>query len=92
MIKGRPKKQRYILDQPRIKYFSPRGLPGRPEEVILTLDQWQASKLADYQGLNQKESAQIMRISQQTFSRILRQARRIVADALTNGKIIKISP
>ena len=87
---GRPKKVRYIQKMPKIVQFSPRGKPGRPEEVELTLDQFEAFKLADYQGFSQSEGAKAMRISRPSFGRILRDARYKVADALTNGKIIKI--
>jgi len=89
--KGRPKKQRFIQYNPKIYYFSPRGKPGRPEEITLGIDELEALRLADFQGLKQSESAKNMGISQQTFSRILRKARKTLADALINGKIIKIS-
>ncbi len=88
--KGRPKKVRYIQRMPQITQFSPRGKPGRPEEVELTLDQYETIKLADFQGFQQDEAASAMRISRQSFGRILQQARRICADALVNGKIIRI--
>jgi len=75
---------------PKISQFSPRGRPGRPDEVDLTMDEFEAVRLADYMGLGQKEAAQSMRISQQTFSRILKKAHRVIADGLIGGKIIKI--
>jgi predicted DNA-binding protein (UPF0251 family) len=88
--KGRPKKQRFIQYNPKICYFSPRGRPGRPEEIVLGIDELEALRLADLEKLSQKEAAKNMKISQQTFSRILRKARNALADALINGKIIKI--
>ena len=91
MVKtGRPKKVRYIQKMPKIAQFSPRGRPGRPEEVELTVDQFEAIRLADYQGSDQVQGAQAMGISRPSFGRILREGRKIVADALVNGKIIKI--
>jgi len=89
-LKGRPKKKRVIQYTPKIYYFSPRGRPGRPEEVILSLDELEALRLADLERINQKESAKIMNISQQTFSRLLNKARKSLADAVVNGKIIRI--
>lgn len=88
--KGRPKKYRIIRQDPRISQFSPRGKPGRPDEVCLSMDEFEAIRLSD--GLNkpQKEAAKSMRVSQQTFSRILKNARIKIADSITNGKIIKI--
>lgn len=88
--KGRPKKTRIIKTIPRINQFSPRGKPGRPDEICLGTDELEAIRLADYHGLSQKEAARSMHISQQTFSRILRKARRATSDGLINGKIIKI--
>ena len=88
--KGRPKKVRYIQKMPKIVQFSPRGKPGRPDEIELSIDQFEAFKLADYQGFNQTQGALAMRLSRASFGRILREARRRIADALTHGKIIKI--
>ncbi|MDD5155875.1 MAG: DUF134 domain-containing protein [Candidatus Omnitrophica bacterium] len=88
--KGRPKKYRIVRLDPKISQFSPRGKPGRPDEVVLTMDEFEAIRLADLAAQSQKEAAKSMRISQQTFSRILKKAHIVLADALVNGKIIKI--
>ena len=56
----------------------------------MTVDEFEAIRLADLTNLSQKEAAKSMRVSQQTFSRILKKARRIVADTLVYGKIIRI--
>jgi len=88
--RGRPKKVRFIQKMPKVVQFSPRGKPGRPDEVELTLDQFEALKLADFQGYKQEHGALAMRISRASFGRILREARRRVAEALVQGKIVKI--
>lgn len=88
--KGRPKKYRIVRLDPQISQFSPRGKPGRPEEVNLTMDQYEALRLVDFMGLSQKEAAKSMHVSQPTFSRILEGARKNIAQALTKGTIIKI--
>ncbi len=88
--RGRPKKYRIVNQDPKISQFSPRGKPGRPDEIDLKMEEFEAFRLADFKGLTQKEAAKAMRISQQTFSRIIKKARKSVADALVNGKIIKI--
>ena len=88
--RGRPQKYRIVKQNPKINQFSPRGKPGRPNEVDLSMDQFEAIRLADYMGLPQKEAAKSMRISQQTFSRILKKARKSLANALVNGNTIKI--
>lgn len=75
---------------PTVTLFSPRGKPGRPDEISLTIDQFEALKLADYQGFDQSQGAIVMKVSRPSFGRILRSARKNVANALVNGKIIKI--
>ena len=90
MEKGRRKKIRYIQTMPTILQFSPRGKPGRPEEIELKIDEYEAIKLADFQGYDQTEGALAMGISRASFGRILRSAHHIIADALINGKIIRI--
>ncbi len=88
--KGRPAKVRYIQRMPKTITFSPRGKPGRPDEIELSIDQLEAIKLADFQNFSQHDGAQAMRISRASFGRTLREARRRIADALVNGKIIHI--
>jgi len=88
--RGRPKKYRVVRLDPPISYFSPRGKPGRPEEVELAMDEFEAIRLADFLGLSQKEAAKSMHISQQTFSRILKKAHKTMAESLVTGKIIRI--
>lgn len=87
---GRPQKVRTIKTGPKITQFSPRGKPGRPDEIELSLDQFEALKLSDLEGLDQSSAAQAMDISRPSFGRILRKARGNVADGLVNGKIIRI--
>ena len=88
--RGRPKKYRIVRHDPKISQFSPRGRPGRPDEIELKMDEFEAMRLADYIGLSQQEAAKSMHISQQTFSRILRRARKAVDQGLTAGATIKI--
>ena len=88
--RGRPKKYRIVRQDPRINQFSPRGKPGRPDQVDLGMDEFEAIRLTDYMGLAQKEAAKSMHISQQTFSRVLKRAHRALANGLVNGATIKI--
>jgi len=88
--RGRPKKYRIVRVDPRISQFSPRGKPGRPDEIDLAMDEFEAIRLADFMGLDQEKAAKSMHISQPTFSRILKRAHRAIADAIVLGKIIKI--
>ena len=88
--KGRPRKPRTIEGRPVVIQFSPRGKPGRPDEVELIAEEFEALRLADYKGKTQAEAAKSMKISQQTFSRTVTRARKAIAEALVKGKIIKI--
>ena len=90
MHRGRRKKIRYIQMMPKVSQFSPRGKPGRPDEIELKIDEFEAIKLADHQGYDQTEGAQAMGLSRPSFGRILRRGRKIIADAMVNGKIIRI--
>jgi predicted DNA-binding protein (UPF0251 family) len=88
--RGRPKKYRIVRIDPLISQFSPRGRPGRPDEIELAMDEFEAIRLTDFMGLNQEKAAESMRISQQTVSRILKRAHKAIASAIVCGKIIKI--
>ncbi|MDD5565781.1 MAG: DUF134 domain-containing protein [Candidatus Omnitrophica bacterium] len=88
--RGRPRKYRIVKKDPKISQFSPRGRPGRPDEIELKMDEFEAIRLADLMGLRQKEAAKSMRISQQTFSRTLKKARKALASAIVDGRIIRI--
>ncbi|MBR9678478.1 MAG: DUF134 domain-containing protein [Nanoarchaeota archaeon] len=87
----RPRIKRRILFEPGVTYYKPAGVPVRSlEEVELGLDGIEALRLSDVIGLSQDEAAEKMGVSQPTFHRILDKVRKKVADALINGKAIKI--
>jgi len=87
---GRPKKSRIVRKDPDTKQFSPRGHRGRPGYNELKVEEVEAIRLIDHIGLKQAEAAGSMGISQQTFSRILRKARKSLGEALILGHIIKV--
>jgi uncharacterized protein len=60
------------------------------EEVILTVDEFEAIRLKDVDGLEQEQSAQRMNISQPTFHRLYLESRRKIADVIVNGKALRI--
>ena len=87
----RPKKCRWISSQPGVTSFKPQGVPLRMlHHVYLGIDELEAVRLADLESLSQEEAAQQMNVSRATFGRILAQGRKKVADALVNGKVIRI--
>ena len=76
---------------PQSDYFKPRGIPlSMLEEVVLTVDEFEAVRLADLEGLYQEQAAEKMNVSRQTFGRIIESAHKKVADALVKGKALKI--
>jgi uncharacterized protein len=88
--KGRPLKTRYVKANPGVAQFSPRGKPGRPNEVEITVDEFESLRLIDHKGMKQWQACRYMAISRPTLTRILKKARNKVADAIVNGKIIRI--
>lgn len=87
----RPLKPRCIGAEPGAYYYKPRGIPLRDlEQVILTLDEVEALRLKNLEEMDQTKAAKKMGVSQSTFQRILVSANRKIADALLNGKAIKI--
>ena len=60
------------------------------EEVSVSMDEIEAIRLADYEGLYHEDAAKTMNISRQTFGRILRDARRKVSECLIDGKALRI--
>ena len=84
---GRPKNCRQVKDTPRVRCFKPQGIPrSQLEEVVVTVDELEAIRLADLEGLYQSEAAERMNVSRQTFGRILESAHRKVATAVVCGK------
>jgi predicted DNA-binding protein (UPF0251 family) len=76
---------------PATTWFKPAGVPLRElEEVTLTLDELEALRLADLEGLYQEAAAERMNVSRATFGRIVESARRKVAEALVRGRALRI--
>lgn len=87
----RPYKNRKVVAEPRAYYFKPRAVPlCELQETILQLDEFQALKYAELDGLDQAAAAAAMKVSRQTFGNIIASARRKLADAVVNGKALKI--
>lgn len=88
----RPEKLRRIRCSPASYYFKPKGIPiSELEEISLAKDELEAIRLADLNELFQEEAAAKMNISRATFGRIIMRAHYKIADAIINGKAIRIS-
>jgi predicted DNA-binding protein (UPF0251 family) len=87
----RPKRCRRIGSSPGSSYFKPRSIPlSVLEETVMSVDEFEAIRLADLEGLYQELAAEKMSVSRQTFGRIIESARQKVAEALVRGKALKI--
>src|SRR4030042_1900597 len=87
----RPRLCRRVMFEPGFSYFKPAGVRMRElADSTLSVDEYEAIRLKDLEGLEQEEAAKRMNISQPTFHRLLLSARKKITDAIVNGKAIKI--
>ncbi len=87
----RPKNNRIVHEPPLFTEFKPVGVHGKSlEEVVLTLDEYEAIRLADQLGLSHEESANEMEISRSTFSRLIEKSRKKMASFIFGGKLLSI--
>ena len=87
----RPRSDRIVQMPPLFSEFKPIGVAGKLlEQTILSLDEYEAFRLADYIGLSHAEAADEMEISRSTFTRLIEKARRKVADLIIQGNLLTI--
>ncbi len=87
----RPKKTRWVKCLPGERCFRPKCKPrGKISGVCVTIDEFEALRLACLLGMKQEDAARLMKVSRPTFSRIIASAQKKIADALVNIKAIKI--
>ena len=87
----RPFRLRRVRFQPGITQFRPVGIRSTAaNEVVLTLGEFEAIRLKDFEEKDQTDAAKKMNISQPTFNRLIKSARKKVAEAIATGKAIKI--
>jgi predicted DNA-binding protein (UPF0251 family) len=88
---SRPPRCRFVGEPPRASVFKPIGTPTvHLERVDMTVDELEALRLSDLEGMYQDAAAGRMRISRATFARTAESARRKVAEALVHGKALVI--
>ena len=88
---SRPKQDRKISNPPLMQGFKPFGIPRRMlSQVSLLYDEYEAIRLLDYEGMNQDQAAVQMNVSRPTLTRIYENARKTIAQALVEGKMIMI--
>lgn len=87
----RTKCKRHVECAPNTHFYKPQGIPKCDLEIVyLSIDEHEAIRLADLEGLYQKNAAERMKVSRQTFGRILTVAHKKIAEAIILGKAIEI--
>ncbi len=86
---ARPRKRRLVSAYPTISAFVPQGV-NITGEATLTVDEFEAIRLSDFEHLDQQGGAAMMGVSRHTFGRLLARGRAIIADAMVTGKVLKI--
>ncbi len=86
---SRHRRCRRVGFQPHITSFGPVGTIDLAN-VSIAVDEIEAIRLKDLEGLEQEKAAKMMGISQPTFHRVLEIARKKVARAIVEGKVLRI--
>ena len=87
----RPRRMRRVRFGPNVDYFKPRSIPVSELGIVdLNIEELEAIRLKDYEDRDQTQAAKKMNVSQPTFHRILEESRKKIAEALVEGKAIKI--
>ena len=82
----RPQKDRLVNRPPLFNSFKPTGIAKRQLNTVrMSLDEFEAVRLADYEGLEHVEAANLMNISRSTFTRLVEKARKKAATAIVEG-------
>jgi predicted DNA-binding protein (UPF0251 family) len=88
---ARPRLRRRIDGMPKATYFKPRAIPVRElSEARLSVEGFEAIRLADLEELTMENAASRMGVSRHTFGRILAEGRKAVADALVHARALRI--
>jgi len=87
----RPRMSRIVGFEPGTTYFKPAGIAmAGLSENVLQVEELEAMRLKDLEEMDQEKAAKKMGVSQPTFHRMLVEARKKVADAIVNGKAIRV--
>ena len=87
----RPRRWRHVYNKVEFNYFKPQGVPmTHLEEINLDTEELEALRHTEIEEMEQKQAAEKMKVSQPTYHRILKSARKKIAQALIEGKAIKI--
>lgn len=84
-------RRKFVLNDPKFTCFKPIWVPRKEiEKVEIFVDEFEAFRLANYEWLSNIEWAEKMQTSPASFNRLVKSAEKKIADALVNGKWIRI--
>ena len=86
----RPRKCRKVCQMPQIREFRPVGETAGENTVVLTVDEYEAIRLIDRQGFSQEECSSYMQVARTTVQLIYNSARKKIAEALVEGRVLRI--
>ena len=87
----RPCVRRRVRGKPNSSYFKPAGIRMIDlKESVLDMSEFEAIRLVDSLGISQEEAGAKMKISQSTLSRVLKNGRKKISDAIVGGMAIRI--
>ena len=86
----RPTKCRRVCHYPQTLEFRPTVTDEALPPVILAVDEYEAIRLIDREGLSQEECSRRMQIARTTVQRVYETARRKLADAIVEGRALRI--
>lgn len=87
----KPKKNRFVQQPPAVAFFKPQGIPlFQLDQVVLDVDEFEAIRLVDYEGLHLEDAARQLNVSRATCARIIDSAHHKIGNALTHGHAIRI--
>ena len=85
----RPQYNRIVNEPPLYSHFKPIGVRAQDsKQIALTLDEFEAFRLADQLGYTHAMAADEMEISRSTFSRLIEKARKKIADFIILGRAL----
>ena len=87
----KPYRKRRIHLPPNFKNFKPSGISrSHLKSLTITVDEYEALRLADYEGLEHLQASEMMDISRPTFTRLIEKARNKIARAIIEGMEIVV--
>ena len=89
---ARPRKRRNVCVLPEVNKFGPMNVDAEniDEIIVMSVEEYETIRLIDSEGLTQEECSKSMGVARSTVQRIYDEARKKLADALVNGKTLKI--